>query len=93
MEFFNDKAGNHLPSCENFVSVPDVTEWMYSRAAIVDFCQIIKSLKEKLAEAGYFEEHFLAISQGKMVLSQEVISLLQSTFGDEYWEYLQNYLL
>ncbi len=93
MEFLNEKAGKHLPSSENLVSVPDVTEWMYSRAAIVDFCQTIKALKKMLSEAGYFDERFFAISEGKVVLSAEVKTLLQSSYQDEHWEYIQNYLL
>ena len=93
MEFFNEKAGNHVPSSEKNVAVPDVTDWMYSRAAIVDFCQTVKALKKMLAEAGYFEEHFLAISEEKVILSQDVKSLLQSICEDDHWEYLENYLL
>ena len=46
-----------------------------------------------LAEAGYFEEHFLAISEEKVILSQDVKSLLQSICEDDHWEYLENYLL
>jgi hypothetical protein len=93
MQFLNEKSGNYLASCENLVSVPDVTDWMCSRAAIVDFCQTIKALKKMLAEAGYCEEHFLAIADEKLVLSAEVKSFLKSSYEDEHWEYLQNYLL
>ena len=74
-------------------AIPDPEDWLQEHYVLASVAQTLTVFKQLLCDEGLHEDsHISYTAEGELVLGTQARDLLKASYGDDHWQYVENYL-
>jgi hypothetical protein len=73
--------------------IPDPEDWITEHYVLASFAHTLSTLKQLLGDEETHIDHKISYThEGELVIGTATRNLLKESYGDDYWQYVENYL-
>jgi hypothetical protein len=77
----------------NPVAIPEPEEWVREHQILAGFAHTLGVVKKLLSDADIHHAEGISYTpEGDLIIGKTARNLLRSTYGDDRWQYIKNYL-
>ncbi|HBW58296.1 MAG TPA: hypothetical protein DEF27_11015 [Oscillatoriales bacterium UBA8482] len=73
--------------------IPDPEDWITEHHVLASFAETLSTLKQLLGDEETQMDHKISYTrEGELILGTATRNLLKESYGDDQWQYVENYL-